>query len=168
MVNTMAQMFRAFGAVPLFYNDTARLSPVYVSDVAQAIREIAVEPQAHAGKTFEIAGPELFTQSQLVDLVAEHAKIPKIPTVALNGPLSDLAGKVYDYIPDHFVLGEYSYEKIQLVRQDNLLSQDPKVSLPTELGIVPRSIRVPAAVWLRMWRRGSPFSEGVPEDRQIM
>lgn len=47
--------------------------PVYMDDVAAAIFKCATSP-AYAGKTFELAGPRVYTNKQIVDYVFDTIK----------------------------------------------------------------------------------------------
>ena len=48
-----------------------RFQPVYVRDLAQAIAKAALEPELHAGKTYEVGGPQVMTMRDLHVAVLE-------------------------------------------------------------------------------------------------
>jgi NADH dehydrogenase (ubiquinone) 1 alpha subcomplex subunit 9 len=47
---------------------TARVQPVYMDDVAKAVFDVATS-SAHMGKTYELAGPKVYTNKELIDYV---------------------------------------------------------------------------------------------------
>jgi len=52
---------------------TTKQQPVYMNDVAEAIFKCATEP-AHMGKTYDLAGPKVYTNKELVDYVFDIIK----------------------------------------------------------------------------------------------
>ncbi|HEV6968979.1 complex I NDUFA9 subunit family protein [Roseateles sp.] len=63
-VNLFARLQRHFPVMPLG-GAQARLQPVWVEDLARALVEVALRPQA-VGQVYEIAGPEVLTLAELV------------------------------------------------------------------------------------------------------
>jgi NADH dehydrogenase len=66
--------------VPLFGRGNMRLQPVYVGDVAQAVRLALKLPEA-AGKTYELGGGKIYTYREAVKLVMadRQRKRPLVP-----------------------------------------------------------------------------------------
>ncbi|WP_457419184.1 complex I NDUFA9 subunit family protein [Roseateles sp. P5_E7] len=131
-VNLFARLQRLFPLMPLG-GAAARLQPVWVQDLAQALVEVLLRREA-IGQTYEIAGPRELTLGQLVRLagrVSGHAR----PVLALPGPLATLQALAMECLP-----GE------PLLSRDNLASLSvpnvPSGSLPglAELGITPASL----------------------------
>ena len=54
--------------LPLIGGGHSRLQPVYVENVAEAIARILADP-ATAGRTYEFAGPDVYTMRELVMIV---------------------------------------------------------------------------------------------------
>jgi uncharacterized protein YbjT (DUF2867 family) len=59
-----AKVIAQFPLVPVFAPH-ARLQPLFVDDAARAVAEIVAGWPAHAGRTFELAGPEVVTMLDL-------------------------------------------------------------------------------------------------------
>lgn len=57
----------------LFDRDGVSLQPVYVGDVADAAVRALADP-AHAGQTFELGGPQIFTWRQLMELICADTR----------------------------------------------------------------------------------------------
>lgn len=68
-VNRFAGLIATLPAMPVF-GPEARLQPVFVDDVAQAIAEALGNSGAHGGKTFELCGPEVLTMLEFNQRIA--------------------------------------------------------------------------------------------------
>ena len=83
LTNRFAAMAR-LPFLPVIAGDR-KFQPVYVGDVARAISKAALEPQTHGGKTYEIAGPQVFTLAELnqaiVELSGQDTEIVPVPDV---------------------------------------------------------------------------------------
>jgi len=60
-------------AVP--YSVETRMSMVDLEDVAEAAAVVLTEPD-HLGATYELAGPEVLTQSQIAEILSKHLERP--------------------------------------------------------------------------------------------
>jgi NADH dehydrogenase len=67
-INRFAGLIAAFPVMPVF-GPKARLQPVFVDDVAEAVAAALSNP-AHAGKTYELCGPEVVTMLELNQRIA--------------------------------------------------------------------------------------------------
>jgi len=63
------------GVYTVPYTVEARMSMVDLDDVAQAAAVVLTEP-GHLGATYELAGPEVLTQTQIADILSKHLKRP--------------------------------------------------------------------------------------------
>jgi NADH dehydrogenase len=131
-VNLFARLQRLFPLMPLG-GAGARLQPVWVQDLAQALVEVLLRREA-IGQTYEIAGPRELTLAELVRLagrVAGHQRT----VLPLPGPPAALQALAMECLP-----GE------PLLSRDNLASLSvpnvPGGGLPglAELGIRPASL----------------------------
>ena len=64
-----AGLMANFPILPVF-GPEAKLQPVWVDDVAQAITTALGDPTSHGGKTYELAGPEVMTMMDLHSAIA--------------------------------------------------------------------------------------------------
>jgi uncharacterized protein YbjT (DUF2867 family) len=63
------------GAYTVPYTVEARTSMVDLDDVAQAAAIVLTE-LGHLGATYELAGPEVLTQTQIAEILSKHLKRP--------------------------------------------------------------------------------------------
>lgn len=68
-VNMFAGLISSLPVLPVFGPD-AKIQPVYVDDVAEAIARALEAPSTHGGKTYELAGPETMTMMELNQRIA--------------------------------------------------------------------------------------------------
>lgn len=95
-VNLFARLQRLFPLMPLGGAD-ARLQPVWVQDLAQALVEVLLRRDA-VGQTYEIAGPNELTLAQLVRLAGRVAGCER-PVLPLPAPLATLQALAMECLP---------------------------------------------------------------------
>lgn len=69
-LNTLGDAVNFFPIVPMLGDGEQKLQPIYVQDVAQCIVNAMVNSDA-PGKTYTLGGPEVLTQSQVIDFVSD-------------------------------------------------------------------------------------------------
>lgn len=139
-LNLFARLQRSLPVVPLAGAD-ARLQPVWVGDVAQAI-VACLQRDDTIGRTYEAVGPEVWTLADLVRLAGRLSGHPR-PVLPLPRAVAYFQALLMELLP-----GE------PLLSTDNLRSLEvPNVASgawPTlqELGIVPSAVEPVAARYL--------------------
>ena len=126
-----------------------KFQPVYVRDLAQAIARAALEPQAHGGKTYEIAGPQVFTMTELhkaiLELTGQKPEIVELP---------DLFGSLlskFGWLPG----APLTRDQWLMLQRDNVAA---KGSAGLEaFGIQPTPLASVAWEWLGRFHRGGKF-----------
>ena len=63
------------GVYTVPYSVESRMSMVDLEDVAEAAAVVLTEP-GHLGATYELAGPEVLTQTQVAEILSKHTKRP--------------------------------------------------------------------------------------------
>ena len=137
-LNLFASLQALFWVMPLA-NAGARLQPIYVGDVAQAMVN-ALDNESTYDKTYELAGPAVYTLAQLVRFAGEASGHPR-PIL----PLPDFAGRIQALVLE-LMPGE------TLMSRDNLDSiKTPNVAhapIAEELGIEPVAMEAIAPAYL--------------------
>jgi uncharacterized protein YbjT (DUF2867 family) len=67
-INLAAKWIKLYGVAPLVGSGSNRIQPVYVDNVAEAVRACVFQDK-HNGKIFELAGPEAYTLRDLLEFV---------------------------------------------------------------------------------------------------
>ena len=149
LTNRFATLMSMLPVFPVIAPKT-QFQPVYVRDLAQAIAAAALDPQAHGGKTYEIAGPEVMTMRQLTGSIAE---------VSGQSPalfdLPDFAANALSYLG--FVPGApLTRDQWLLLQRDNVAAE--KALGLKAFGISPTPLAAVAPDWLARFRQGGRFA----------
>jgi len=141
LFGTLTQLARATPVLPLIGGGRTRLQPVYVEDVAEAIARIIADPGT-AGHTYELAGPDVYTFRELVDLtlriVGKHRALVPIPFA-----LAQVQARLFELLPNP----PLTTGQVDLLKVDNIASG----MLPglRELHIEARSVKEAVPAYLK-------------------
>lgn len=147
-VNRFAGMMRALPVLPVI-RGAVKLQPVNVADVASAAAQALLDPADHAGKTYELAGPQVLTMAALQQWIAdETGRSPMIVDVP------DVAGAAIARLG--FLPGApITWDQWLMLANDNVAAADaPGLSA---FGIVPSPLAAAAPGWLVQYRRHGRF-----------
>ena len=127
----------------------ARFQPVHVVDVAKAVARVLADPASHAGKTYELAGPEVIAMGELVRWLAES--IGRSPAIV---DLPDLAGDLLSRV-GVLPFAPIKRDQWKMMQTDNIATG----SVPglAALGIVPTPMAAVAPGWLVRYRKAGRF-----------
>ena len=155
---TIFQPSVIFGAEDQFLNMFARLAafapvlpiggadvkfqPVWVEDVARAFVN-SLDNDATVGRTYELAGPKVYTLRELVAFAARAAGHRR-PVVALPDGIARLQARLMQLAPGEPLL---SVDNLDSMKRDNVASVQPYVPAP-ELGITPTPMEPEASLYL--------------------
>lgn len=146
--NRFASMARA-PFLPVMAPRT-RFQPVFVRDLGQAIAAAALDPHAHGGKTYELAGPEVFTMRELnAEIAAMAGQSPELAD--MPDFMASLIAS-FGFLPG----APLSRDQWLMLQKDNVASGD----LPgfTAFGITPTPMSAVAPEWLGRFRKGGRFA----------
>lgn len=146
--NRFAAMAR-FPFLPVIAPKT-KFQPVFVRDLGKAIAAAALDPRTHGGKTYELAGPEIYTMRELNAAIAEMAgKDPElidVPDVVASAIAS------LGFLPG----APLSSDQWRMLQKDNVASgQQPGFKA---FGITPTPLGSVAPEWLSRFRKGGRFA----------
>ncbi len=155
---TIFQPSVVFGAEDAFLNMFARLAalapvlpiggadvkfqPVWVEDVAHAFVN-CLDNDASIGRTYELAGPNVYTLRELVRFAAEAAG-HKRPVIGMPMGIARLQARLMELAPGEPLL---SRDNLDSMKRDNIASRQPYVPAP-ELGITPTPMEPEASLYL--------------------
>jgi uncharacterized protein YbjT (DUF2867 family) len=110
----------------------ARFQPIWVGDVAQAIVNVMDAAGTH-GKTYALAGPEVFTLRELVGLAGTWSGHPR-PIVSLPLGLGRLTARLMELAPGRPLMSRDNLDSMTI---DNVSARP----IDPDLGITPASLR---------------------------
>jgi uncharacterized protein YbjT (DUF2867 family) len=157
-VNRFAAMIAAVcdlpipAAVPVL-RSAVKFQPVFVGDVAAAVVSALSDPEATAGKTFELGGPDIMSMGELVRWIAQA--IGRDPAII---ELPDLVGSVMSF--GGFLPGApITRDQWRMLQRDNVVASGAE-TLET-LGVAPTPLGAVAPGWLVRYRRNGRFGTRV-------
>jgi uncharacterized protein YbjT (DUF2867 family) len=147
-VNRFAGMLASAPVVPVLRGAT-KFQPVYVADVAEAAVRALADPAAHAGKTYELGGPDTLSMLQLQRWIA-GAVDSKAHLVELPDGLGSLIAS-FGMLPG----APITRDQWQMLQRDNVAA--PGSEGLEAFGIVPTPLAAVAPAWLVRYRKGGRF-----------
>ena len=149
LTNRFATLMSRLPIYPVIAPRT-RFQPVYVRDLARAIAAAALDPKTHAGKTYDIAGPEVMTMRQLTQSIAEMSG--QSPTLI---DMPDFAADALSYLG--FLPGApLTRDQWLMLQRDNVAAK--KTNGLFAFGITPTPLTAVAPEWLARFRQGGRFA----------
>ncbi len=145
-INMFAGLIQALPAVPVFGPD-AKLQPVWVDDVAEALGNALADPGKHGGKTYELAGPEVLTMMDLHERIA--AGQGRNPGLI---PVPDVLSGIFAALPGT----PMNADQWRLLKRGSVASGD----YPTaeKLGVSPKPLSLFLDKWMVRYRKHGRFT----------
>lgn len=144
-INRFAGMIQMLPIVPIIGGDT-KFQPVFVGDVADAVTNILSTSADHAGKLFELGGPEILSMG---DLNRRIAKLASREREFIDVP--DIAAKILAMLPGSPI----STDQYKMLAVDNIVSK--KALALSDLGVTPTSLAAVASGWLERYAEHGRF-----------
>lgn len=129
----------------------AKFQPVWVADVARAIAAAALNPGAHAGKTYELGGPEVVTMAALNAWLAKATG--REPNFV---PVPDFAGGILATLLGILPGAPITRDQWLMLQKDNVVS--PGAKGLEAFGIKPTPMEAVAPGWLVQYRPHGRFA----------
>lgn len=147
-VNRFARMVAALPVVPVLRAET-KFQPVYAVDVARAVVAALATPEAFAGKTVSIGGPDVVSMGDLVRWIA-RATGRDVAVAEIADPIG-AAIALFGFLPG----APITLDQWQMLRADNVVpAGDPGIAA---FGVQPVPMAAVAPSWLVQYRRHGRF-----------
>jgi len=145
-LNTFAKLQRTFPVVPLACPD-ATFQPIFVEDVARCFVASLEREESH-GRTYELAGPKVYTLRELVEYAGTVSGHPRA-VIGLSDGLSWMQARMMELLP------------VRVMSRDNVRSmQVPNTSAePLPFGLSATPLEAVAPVYLKGYYPRSRYSE---------
>lgn len=148
-INRFAGLIRMLPIVPIIGGAT-KFQPVFVGDVAHAVAAILDNPEDHAGKTYELGGPEVMTMSEVNRWIAQATGRER-PMFELPDEVSGLLATLTGWLPG----APITRDQWLMLQSDNIVSAKAKGL--AALGIAPTPLEAVAPGWLVQYRKHGRF-----------
>lgn len=154
--NKFASMAGISPALPLIGGGKTKFQPVYVDDVADAICEALVRPDA-AGQVYEIGGPRVYTFRELMELMLSETGQKRIllPVPFPVASLMGLGGEIAGWAP--FVEPPLTRDQVKLLKHDNVVGEGAHTL--SELGVEAQTVESILPSYMVRYRRYGQFAE---------
>jgi uncharacterized protein YbjT (DUF2867 family) len=149
-INRFARMTQLLPVMPVIAGKTC-FQPVYVGDVGRAIAAAALDPLAHAGKTFELGGPQRMTMREINEWVVRETGRER-GLIDVPDGIAEAMAKFGGWAPG----APLTYDQWLMLQQDNVVSDDAQGL--RELGISPTPLAAVAENWMVPYRRRGRFA----------
>lgn len=146
--NRFAGLIRAAPIVPVIGAAT-NFQPVFVGDVARAVRAVVENPGLHKGETFELGGPDVLSMRELNEWIADAIDRPRL-FVDVPGPLAG-AIAAFGFLPG----APITLDQYRMLASDNVVTAgSPGLA---DLGVKPTPLASVAMLWLTGYRKHGRF-----------
>lgn len=132
-----------------------KFQPVWVADVARAIAAAVLDPGAHAGKTYELGGPEVVTMAGINEWLAKATG--RSPNFV---PVPDFAGGILATLMGLLPGAPITRDQWLMLQRDNVVS--PGAMGLEAFGIAPAPMEAVAPTWLVQYRPHGRFATTKP------
>ena len=148
LFGTLADVARMLPALPLIGGGRTRVQPVYVEDVAEAVTRMLADPGA-AGRTYEVAGPQVYTWQELVRLALRMIGRRRL-LVAVPVAAAEILARLFELLPSP----PLTAGQVDLLKTDNVASGNlPGLS---DLDVQPKSVEEIVPTYIGRSRAAGP------------
>ena len=145
-VNRFARLAQLFPVIPVI-RGSWKLQPVYASDLGKAIAQAALDPASHAGRTYELAGPQTVSMREVNQWLCQATGRGSKPVVEIPDAIGRLMARLLGWAPG----APITWDQWLMLQKDNVASG----ALPgfEAFGISPAPLAGVAEGWLAVYRR---------------
>jgi NADH dehydrogenase len=158
MFSRMARIACAAPFLPVIGKGTARVQPVFVGDVAQAVVALLGKP-ATARSVFELGGPRIYTYREIAALVLREIDRKK-PIVGVPVGLMKIAGFFAQQAAILGLTPQLTVDQVELMLHDNIVR--PGANGFATLGIQPTAAEAILPTYLDRFRVGGRYNQHAP------
>jgi len=153
-VNRFAGLARILPVLPVI-RPAMRIQPVYAADVGRAIAASALNPGTHAGKTYELGGPQAMTMRELMEWVCRTTERDR-PLADVPDPVARLGARAFGWLPG----APLTWQQWLMLQKDSVVS--PGAPGLEAFGIPKTPLIAVADGWLTAYRRHGRFAAKQP------
>ena len=148
-VNRFARMARLLPVLPVIRPDW-KLQPVHAADLGKAIALAALDPGTHAGRTYELGGPNVMTMAALNKWICETTG-RKRAIAELPDPIGKAIARATGWAP----MAPLTWDQWLMMQRDNVATGPGFEAF----GLHPTPLAVAAPQWLVPFRRHGRFAK---------
>lgn len=149
-LNRFARLMQGAPILPVI-RGAARFQPAWVVDAARAIAQAALQPAAHAGRTYELGGPEILSMAEINRWIADTTG-RKVRLLPVPDAIAGAMARALGWLPG----APLTADQWLLLQHDNVVGADAPGF--AAFGIEPRPLAAVAPSWLVRYRKHGRFS----------
>jgi uncharacterized protein YbjT (DUF2867 family) len=153
-VNRFAGLARLAPFLPVIRGGM-KMQPVYAADVARAVAAAALGRGAHAGKTYELGGPQVLTMRELMGWVCRTTGRDRA-LVDIPDAAAELLARATGWLPG----APLTHDQYLMLCRDSVVSSDSAGLEAFGIGKTP--LAAVAEGWLTSYRRHGRFAAKSP------
>jgi NADH dehydrogenase len=153
-VNRFAGLARLSFLLPVIRGGM-RIQPVYAADVARAVAAAALGPRTHAGRTYELGGPQVLTMRELIAWVCRTTGRDRT-LVDVPDPVAELLSRATGWLPG----APITHDQYLMLCRDSVVS--PGAAGLEAFGVGKTPLAAVAEGWLTSYRRRGRFAAKSP------
>jgi uncharacterized protein YbjT (DUF2867 family) len=158
MFTRMARIACMAPFLPVIGDGSAKVQPVFVGDVAQAVATLLGKPET-AKSVFELGGPRVYTYREIAALVL-HVIDRKKPIVGVPAGLMKIAGFFAQQPAMLGLTPQLTVDQVELMQHDNVVR--PGANSLATLGITPIAAEAILPTYLDRFRHGGRYNQHAP------
>lgn len=132
--NRFARLSSVAPALPLIGGGLTKFQPVYVGDVAEAVKAALGNPDA-VGETYELGGPSVYSFKELMELMLKETGRKRFLT-PIPWPLAKLKATFLELMPTPLL----TRDQVELLKSDNVVRSKAKTL--RHLNITPTAVEI--------------------------
>jgi uncharacterized protein YbjT (DUF2867 family) len=152
--NKFASMARLSPLLPLIGGGHTKFQPVYVGDIAKAVRNILEDPAAekYYGQIYEFGGPKTYTFRELMEAL-KACTLQDVFLASIPMPLAKMMGAVAGLLPGK----PLTVDNVRSLSKDSVIqSGTPGLR---DLGVDPTGLEAILPTYLSHYRPGGRFAQ---------
>lgn len=153
-IQMFARLISSAPFLPVFAPE-ARLQPLFVDDLAEAVGNAIALPAMAAGKTFDVAGPEVISMIELHRRIAQAQRRDR-SFIELPDAVGSGLASFMGFLPG----GPISGDQYALLKAGSVA--DPSVPGIQDLAVHPRPLELFLDRWMVPYRKYGRFSDATP------
>ena len=148
-INRFARMARLMPVLPVL-RPGWKLQPVHAADLGKAIALAALDPGGHAGKTYELGGPNVVTMAELNKWICEQTGRHR-PVAELPDAVGKLIPRLFGWAPG----APITWDQWLMMGRDNVATGPGFEAF----GLHPAPLAAVAPAWLVPFRKHGRFAK---------
>lgn len=153
-VNRFAGLLRILPVLPVV-RGPMKIQPVYAADAGRAIAAAALNPGTHAGKTYDLGGPQVMTMRELMQFICRTTEREK-PLVDVPDAVARLMARGFGWLPG----APLTWDQWLMLQRDSVVA--PGAAGLEAFGIPKTPLIAVAEGWLTAYRRHGRFAAKQP------